>query len=176
MERGALAFVQAMEPVLRYAAKAELLVSIENTPHTTPADFNETFATLGELDDLPPGIAGMCLDIGHANLCAETRNHFVRYIDALSPQVPIIHAHVHENRGDVDSHLTLFTGPSRENDSGVRAFLDRLRRRSYRGALILEQWPQPPQLLVEASTKLHRLAAKCNTFFGSHKQEETNRA
>lgn len=176
MERGAVAYVQSLEPVLRHAAAAGLCISIENTPHTTPADFNETFSCLGERADLPPGLVGMCLDIGHANLCAETRNHFVRYIDALSPKVPIIHAHVHENRGDADSHLTLFTGPSRDNDSGVRAFLDRLGRRGFRGALILEQWPNPTQLLVEAATRLRRMIAKCNTFFGSHKQEETNRA
>ena len=37
------------------------------------------------------------------------------------------------------------------------AFLDRLRRRDYHGALILEQWPRPPQLLIEAATRLREL-------------------
>jgi sugar phosphate isomerase/epimerase len=99
----------------------------------------------------------MCLDLGHANLCRATRNNFLRYLDALAPEIPIIHVHVHENHGDADSHLTLFTGPSRENDAGVRAFLERLRWRDYGGALILEQWPSPPQLLVEATVRLREL-------------------
>ncbi len=143
--------------MLRHAAEAGLRVSIENTPHTTPDDFNETFARLAQLDAVPSGTVGMCLDIGHANLCAATRNNFVRYLDALAPAVPIIHVHAHENHGDADSHLTLFTGPSKDDDAGVRAFLDRLRRRHYRGAVILEQWPDPPQLLVEAATRLRSL-------------------
>jgi sugar phosphate isomerase/epimerase len=157
MDEGPEGYARALEPVLRHAAAAGLRVSIENTPHTTPADFNETFVCLGKLAGIPLGTVGMCLDIGHANLCAPTRNHFIRYLDALAPVVPIIHVHAHENHGDFDSHLTLFTGPSRDDDSGVRAFLERLQDRVYRGALILEQWPHPPQLLVEAANRLRTL-------------------
>jgi sugar phosphate isomerase/epimerase len=157
MDDGPAGYAQALEPVLRHAAAAGLRVSIENTPQTTPEDFNDTFACLAELKTVPPGTAGMCLDIGHANLCATTRNQFIRYLDALDPALPIIHVHAHENRGDADTHLTLFTGPSRDDDSGIRALVDRLRRRDYRGALILEQWPQPPELLVEAATRLRSL-------------------
>lgn len=157
MDEGAAGYVRALAPVLRHAAAAGLRVSIENTPHTTPADFNDTFALLAKVEDVPPGTVGMCLDIGHANLCRETHNHFVRFLDELAPQVPLIHLHVHENYGDADSHLTLFTGPSRSDDSAVRAFLDRLRPRDYRGAMILEQWPSPPQLLVDAAATLRGL-------------------
>ncbi len=157
MDDGPRAYVRCLEPVLRRAADLGLRVSIENTPHTTPADFNQTFAYFAELDGLAAGTVGMCLDIGHANLCQETHNNYVRYLDALSPEVPLIHLHVHENFGDADSHLTLFTGPSKEDDSGVRAFLARLLRRQYRGALILEQWPHPPELLVEAAHRLRDL-------------------
>jgi sugar phosphate isomerase/epimerase len=157
MEEGAEEYVRCLGPVLRRAAELGLRLSIENTPETTPADFNETFACLREQGTAGPGAVGMCLDIGHANLCPPTRNDFIRYIDGLAPEVPLIHLHVHENYGDADSHLTLFTGPSRENDAGVRAFLRRLRRRDYRGALILEQWPNPPQLLVEAAQRLRVL-------------------
>jgi sugar phosphate isomerase/epimerase len=160
MEDGAAGFVRALDPVLRHAANTGLRLSIENTPHTTPADFNETFACLRERD--PAGIAGMCLDIGHANLCETTRNQFLRYVDELAPEVPITHLHVHENYGDADSHLTLFTGPAGRDDSGVRALLEGLRRRAYGGALILEQWPQPPRLLVEAATRLRQLLAEPN--------------
>jgi len=157
MDDGAKGFVEALEPVLRHAAAAGVRISLENTPQTTPEDFNATFACLAERKIVPPATTGMCLDIGHANLCASTRNNFIRYLDALAPAVPIIHVHAHENRGDADTHLTLFTGPSRDDDSGIRAFLERLRRRQYHGALILEQWPNPPELLVEAADRLRSL-------------------
>lgn len=157
MDEGPLGFAQAVEPVLRYAADAQLRISIENTPHTTPDDFNQTFAALAALPNLSNDTVGMCLDIGHANLCEETRNHFIRYMDLLADEVPIIHIHAHENLGDRDSHLTLFTGPARTDDSGIRAFVERLHRRAYRGAVILEQWPDPPELLVTAALRLRTL-------------------
>jgi sugar phosphate isomerase/epimerase len=157
MDAGPRGYAEALTPVLHRAAAANLRVSIENTPQTTPDDFNRTFACLAKLPDLPDGTVGMCLDIGHANLCAATRNHFIRYLDLLAAEVPILHIHAHENHGDRDSHLTLFTGPSRENDAGIRAFVERLRRRAYSGAVILEQWPQPPQLLVEAAARFRAL-------------------
>jgi sugar phosphate isomerase/epimerase len=157
MDAGPRGYVHALKPVLRRAAEVQLRVSIENTPHTTPDDFNRTFACFAELPDLPPDIVGMCLDIGHANLCAPTHNQFIRYFDLLAAEVPLIHIHAHENYGDRDSHLTLFTGPAREDDSGIRAFVERLHRRVYRGAVILEQWPQPPQLLVEAAARFRAL-------------------
>lgn len=157
MDEGPAVYARALEPVLRHALAAKVRVSIENTPQTTPDDFNRTFACLAELPNLPPDSVGMCLDIGHANLCATTHNNFIRYLDLLGDEVPIIHVHAHENYGDRDSHLTLFTGPSSADDAGIRAFVERLHRRSYSGAVILEQWPQPPQLLVEAAARLRDL-------------------
>jgi sugar phosphate isomerase/epimerase len=172
MEKGAVEYVACLEPVLRHAGAAGLRLSIENTPQTTPADFNETFARLRESEAAPPGAVGMCLDIGHANLCGVTHNDFVRFLDDLAPEVPIIHTHVHENYGDRDSHLTLFTGPSRENDSAVRGFLERLQRRGYRGALILEQWPEPPSLLVSAATRLRELLCLARVEMGKPEEAE----
>jgi sugar phosphate isomerase/epimerase len=157
MDEGAEGYAQSLAPVARYAAGAGLRLSVENTPHTTPSDFNDTFDRLRQLDGVPPGTVGMCLDVGHANLCAETHNDFVGYLDALAPAVPIIHVHAHENRGDRDSHLTLFTGPSKADDGAIRGLLRRLRQRDYEGAIILEQWPDPPELLVEAAARLREL-------------------
>ncbi len=74
MDDGAASYVRSLEPVIRRAAAAGLRLSIENTPHTTPEDFNQTFACLRELDAAPPEAVGMCLDIGHANLCEATHN------------------------------------------------------------------------------------------------------
>jgi sugar phosphate isomerase/epimerase len=157
MEQGAESYVRCLEPVIRRAAGMGLRLSIENTPLTTPEDFNQTFVLLRGLDAAGAGAVGMCLDLGHANLCAETHNDYLRYIDLLALEVPLIHLHVHENRGDADSHMTLFTGPSQYHDAGVRGFLQRLRRRDYGGVMILEQWPNPPELLVQAATRLRAL-------------------
>ncbi len=155
-EAGPAAFFAALKPLAMSARELGLRLSLENTPETSPRDFNQVFALIAADPELR-GILGLCLDIGHANLCLATRNDYIRFIDELSADVPIIHLHVHENWGDADRHLPLFTGPARENDSGVRLFLDRLRKRNYRGALILEQWPQPPELLLAAADRLRRL-------------------
>ena len=156
MERGAQAYVEALTPVIAYSARCGVRLSIENTPLTSPADFNETFQRLATLD-MDTSHVGMCLDIGHANLFSGTHNDYIRYIDELAPELPIIHLHVHENWGDCDSHLALFTGPAKDNDTGVRLFVERLQQRHYSGAMILEQWPQPPQLLVTAEQHLQAL-------------------
>ncbi|HEY5914285.1 MAG TPA: sugar phosphate isomerase/epimerase family protein [Verrucomicrobiae bacterium] len=156
-EAGAAAFAGALLSPLRWAAANGLQLAIENTVSTSPADFNELFAALRALD--PPELrhAGMCLDLGHANLCAATRNHYLEFIDQLQPQVPILHLHVHENRGDADTHLPLFTGPAAQDDHGVRGFVERMKRRGFSGSIILEQWPNPPSLLNGARDGLRRL-------------------
>lgn len=156
MERGAQAYVDALAPVIAYSAQMGLRLSIENTPLTGPGDFNATFRCLGALG-MDTRHVGMCLDIGHANLFSGTHNDYIRYIDELALELPIIHLHVHENWGDYDSHLALFTGPARDNDAGVRLFLQRLQQRHFSGAMILEQWPQPPELLVTAAQHLQAL-------------------
>jgi sugar phosphate isomerase/epimerase len=74
--------------------------------------------------------------------------------------VRIIHLHLHENFGDRDSHLPLFTGPSRNNPAGLAGFVERLHRRAYDGCAILEQWPQPASLLVDARNRLNELILK----------------
>ena len=99
----------------------------------------------------------MCFDMGHANLFAGTRNDYVRFLDLLGAYVPILHWHAHENWGDRDSHLPLFTGPTARDDVGVRALVDRLRRRGFDGSVVLEQWPAPPEVLIEARNRLRTL-------------------
>lgn len=155
-----MAYAQAILGPLRWAAAHGLKLAIENTPETTPDDFNALFAALDGLN--PPQLAhvGMCLDLGHANLCQSTHHDYLGYLDQLEPHVPIIHLHVHENWGDADTHLPLFTGPAGRDDAGVRAFLDRICQRGYRGAVILEQWPQPPSLLNQARDRLLKMLSE----------------
>ncbi len=156
MDQGPQTYVDSLRDIIRYAAQLGVRLSIENTPLTTPENFNATFACLKQLS-INTDHVGMCLDIGHANLCQTTHNDYIRYIDELATDLPIIHLHIHENHGDHDKHLTLFTGPAKHNDGGVREFIKRMKQRHYSGAMIMEQWPQPTTLLVEAEHKLRMM-------------------
>src|SRR5579862_4313921 len=153
-ENGLAAFVGAIAPLIAQTFQAGLQLAIENTPHHSPEQFNELFARLQELSWLATGHVGMCLDIGHANLSSATLNDYLGFYDRLGAKVPIIHAHLHENWGDSDSHLPLFTGPAARDDSGIRGLLNRLKQRGFSGSIILEQWPRPPSLLNNARDRL----------------------
>jgi phosphoglucan,water dikinase len=160
-EAGIERFVAAITPLVQQTADAGLQLSIENTPEHSPEEFNELFRRLGELDSTTVEHVGMCLDLGHANLSGATRNNYLAFVDRLNTEVPIIHLHLHENWGDGDTHLTLFTGPASRNDSGIRGFIERMRKREFSGSIIFEQWPQPPTLLNQARERLLGLL-KCD--------------
>ena len=157
LERGVAAFVEAIRPLIEQTAAAGLLLAIENTPEHAPEVFNDLFARLRGRNAADAPHVGMCLDIGHANLCIATLNNYLGFVDRLELEVPILHLHLHENWGDADSHLPLFTGPAARDDSGIRGLLERLRRRQFSGAAILEQWPHPPSLLDQARERLLKL-------------------
>ena len=156
-ERGMGAFVTAILPLLRWTDEAGLVLAIENTPLHSPEHFNELFTGLRASSDAPVGHVGMCFDLGHANLCPATRNRYLEFLDRLDAGVPIRHLHLHENWGDADSHLPLFTGPSASDEAGLRGVVERLRRRRFSGLAILEQWPHPPSLLNAARDRLIRI-------------------
>ncbi len=147
-------FVQALKPVIVSTAARELQLAIENTPLHAPEDFNELFAELEKLGYEMIKHVGMCIDIGHANCCEATRNDYIGFIDRLQPNVRIIHAHIHENWGDRDSHLPLFTAASAQDDTGIRLFLARLEQRGYAGSMIMEQWPDDRTILVNIYDRL----------------------
>ncbi len=148
------ALTELLRPLLALTAEAGIDLSVENTVLTSPSDFNLFFSQLHTLPSGEISHVGMCLDIGHANLCAETRNDYLRFLDMLDEKIPIIHLHMHENYGDHDSHLTIFTGPAGRNASGIEGLIDRLKRRRFSGSIILEQWPEPQSLLIEARERL----------------------
>lgn len=154
IEKGIDAYIQAILSLINHLQEKNIKLSIENTPATGPEAFNELFERLDELVSEDTDHVGMCLDLGHANLCKRTLNDYLAYIDLLDAQVPIIHAHIHENHGEYDTHLPLFTGPAGKDPSGIKGLLDRLNARRFSGSLILEQWPQPPSLLNEARDRL----------------------
>ncbi len=162
-ENGTEAYVRGIIPLIKSCGKSGIRVSIENTPLTDPGDFNTFFTTLKNLAPVEATQAGMCFDLGHANLCSATLNDYIKFIDLLVPDIPIIHIHLHENYGDHDSHLTLFTGPSGQDVSGIKTFLKRMEKRRFSGSIILEQWPEPPDLLIEARNKLKAMIGNPTT-------------
>ncbi len=160
-ETPAARFTDAVVALLDDARRAGVVLTLENTPTTSPDHINAVFGVLATIPEAV-GRVGMCLDTGHANLHAETKNDYLRFIDRLGNHVPIAHWHAHENWGDRDSHLTLFTGPAGRDPTGLRALMERLLRRGFCGSIILEQWPSPPELLVAAAEGLRRLFATCS--------------
>jgi sugar phosphate isomerase/epimerase len=158
-EHAARSFAESLGPLLEAARSADVRLSLENTPQTSPDHFNAVFGVLSAMPEAA-GRVGMCLDSGHANLFAGTRNDFLRFIDLLGGHVPIIHWHAHENWGDRDSHLPLFTGPSARDDRGIRGLIRRLKQRGFTGSVVLEQWPSPPEVLVETRQRLLQILAK----------------
>lgn len=151
-DEGVAAFADAIVPLMERLAHEGIKLSIENTPATGPEQFNELFRLLRSLNNTAN--VGMCLDIGHANLCNATRNDYLKFVDMLDPQLPVIHIHMHENYGDYDTHLPFFTGPSGRDATGINGIIDRLKKRRFSGCIILEQWPHPQSLLNETRTRL----------------------
>jgi sugar phosphate isomerase/epimerase len=157
-EHQARTYAEALKPLLEEAARTGVLLSLENTPATSPDHVNAVFGALSAMAEAT-GRVGLCLDNGHANLHTGTHNDYVRFVDLLGDHVPIVHWHAHENWGDRDSHLPLFTGPSATNDSGLRSLVRRLWVRGFEGSIILEQWPHPPEQLVRTRDRLSELLA-----------------
>ncbi len=157
IEKGIEHFVDTITPVIREIEEAGLRMAIENTVFTVPKDFNNLFNIIRERNITSQEKVGMCLDLGHANLSSFSRNNYLKFLDLLDPAVPIIHIHMHENYGDSDSHLPLFTGPAGENVSGISGFIDRMNGRGFSGSIIFEQWPEPPSLLNEARDRLYNM-------------------
>ena len=161
--QGISGYADAVIPLIRHLIRSGIRLSIENTPDTGPRDFNELFTYLGNAGLIGRGHVGMCFDMGHANLCEDTRNDYLKYIDLLEPLVPVIHMHMHENYGDYDSHLPIFTGPAGNDISGVKELMLRMKERHFSGSIILEQWPQPASMLREARNRLLDIISKTDT-------------
>jgi sugar phosphate isomerase/epimerase len=145
----ALALVKILKPM-------GIILALENTVFVGPDEVNDVFRAVLRTETDGHSV-GLCFDMGHANLHAGTRHDYLRYLDGLGGHVPIVHVHLHENWGDSDSHLTLFSGPSGRNAAGVAGLLRRLRQRQFRGSMILEQWPTPASLLTAARDRLHAM-------------------
>lgn len=153
-------YAQALKSILARRRGGSVTLAVENVPSTGPEVFNQLFEAVAKL--ACRNRVGMCFDLGHANLYWQTRNDYLAYMDGLGEHVPMIHAHVHENAGDADSHLPLFTGPAGEDSRGVQAWVSRILERGFQGLMIMEQWPDPPALLCQARDRLRRLISKAS--------------
>jgi len=151
------AFAATIRPLATRLAPSGITLSIENTPMTPPAAFNALFETIESWPSEARSAIGMCLDLGHANLCEATVNDYLGFIERLSDRVPIVHVHLHENYGDTDSHLPIFTGPSADDPHGIERLIQRLLQRGFKGSMILEQWPQPLSLLDQIRNRLRAM-------------------
>jgi sugar phosphate isomerase/epimerase len=152
------AFARALRPILDYATAKGVRISLENTPDIAPDHCNAVFAELARTPAVLTNV-GLCFDMGHANLYSTTRNDYLRYFDQLDAGIPIIHWHAHENWGDRDAHVPLFTGPAHRDDAGVRGLVRRLQMRGFAGNVVLEYWPSDPELLTMASERLAAMFA-----------------
>jgi phosphoglucan,water dikinase len=157
LRQGPEGFARGLRECAEYARERGVRLAAENTVHTSPDDCNRCMAAVRALG-FGADTVGMCLDIGHANVCEATRYDYVRFVNSIDPQVRILHCHFHENWGDGDHHLLLFTGPAADNPTGVRLVLERLTERGFDGVITLEVWPNPPEKLLEARTRLEALA------------------
>lgn len=149
-------YLEAIKPLILYIQARKGRLSIENVPSTSPEDVNTFFTSLKKAK-IPVRHVGLCLDLGHANLHSATRNDYLRYLRGIHRSVPVIHVHVHENHGDSDSHLPIFSGPAGHDERGIRAFAEWLKRRNFGGSVILEQWPDPPDLLDRGRRRLREM-------------------
>lgn len=159
-EQESASFVHALVPLIERLAAARIRLSFENTPLTGPDECNALFEALARSCRNDPERVGMCFDLGHANLCQATRNDYLKFLDLLNPHIPIIHLHLHENYGDRDNHLVLFTGPAGRDPSGIEGLLQRLAARGFSDCIILEQWPDPPTQLCDARNRLLEMIGK----------------
>ncbi len=149
-------YVEAIRPLIGAAIDEKVRLSIENTPQSSPASFNAIFAILENIPEAA-GKTGMCLDMGHANLFPETRNDYVAYVNRLTSLVPIIHWHAHENFGSTDDHIPLFRGPSAKDDGMLRQLFRLMQKRKFCGSVVMEQWPNPPEVLVNTRNRFLQL-------------------
>jgi sugar phosphate isomerase/epimerase len=141
-------FARAVVPWIDRCRIQGVKLAIENIPATSPENFNHLFTLLPKVG------VGMCFDVGHANLHQGTKNDYLAYLDRLRPEVPVIHLHAHENWGDRDSHLVLFTGPAGRDPMGISSLLKRLTQRGFDGSIVFEQWPELPDQLKRARDRL----------------------
>ena len=119
--------IDSVREIVAAAERYGVRVAIENTPDPFPfllksvEDFVRFYDDLGEVD------LGMTLDVGHANI----NSQIYKFIEEFPDK--IVHAHLHDNRGDFDRHMGVGDG----NIDWPRV-IGALRKVNYGGTLVVE--------------------------------------
>lgn len=125
------------------AEQCGIEISIENCPEPFPfllrsvTDFSRFYDELGETE------IGLTLDVGHANI----NNQIYEFIEKFSER--IVHAHLHDNRGDFDSHLGIGDG-----NIDWEAVVEAFRSIDFKGILLVESEKNVKESLRKLKTLL----------------------
>jgi sugar phosphate isomerase/epimerase len=121
--------LESTRELLREARKHGLRITIENVPEPFPflmKKVNEFERFYEDLED--DGLdLGITFDVGHANINGQINEFIERFRDK------IIHVHLHDNNGDVDSHLGIGCGSINWTE-----VISALKNINYKGALVIE--------------------------------------
>jgi sugar phosphate isomerase/epimerase len=121
--------LDSVRRLLKVAGQHGLKISIENVPDPFPFllkkvdDFEKFYEALGE----EGSNLSLTLDVGHSNINGQTYDFLDRFSDK------IVHAHLHDNLGDRDSHLGIGFG----NIDWLR-LIKAFKKINYNGVLIVE--------------------------------------
>jgi sugar phosphate isomerase/epimerase len=157
LRHGITNFVQHLSPLLQEVTHFSCRVALENMPGDTPEAINALFATFWH--DFPEWWrhVGFCFDMGHANLCNDTRNNYHAFFDRLGGDIPLLHLHLFENWGDEDSHLPLFSGSNGQYSEGLKGIIYRLGKHPFEGAAMLASRLEDMVLAASARIQLMQM-------------------
>ena len=118
--------LESVRTLLELGRKYNVKIAIENIPEIFPSllrsvsDFSRFYEELGE-------DVGMVLDVGHANVNGRPREFMDKFRDK------IIHMHVSDNDGKLDSHLGIGKGTVDWQD-----FAKSVKSMEFRGVVMVE--------------------------------------
>jgi sugar phosphate isomerase/epimerase len=163
VSQGSHSFLIGISKFFSRFANEKIRLCLENSMWTGPAHFNEFFNLIARKFPAYKTNICMCFNLGAANLYVGKRNDYIGYMEAISPDIAIEHLHLHENFGEQDEHLVFFTGPSAHSKLGIERCCQILQKRGFKGTVIMEQWPNPPLLLINTQREFLKIWQWINT-------------
>jgi len=121
--------LNSIRELLHEAKKYDLKIAIENFPESSAFLVRgvEDFEKLYEDLDLDGSSLGIAFDVGHANIGGYIDEFMEKFGDR------IVHVHIHDNDGKMDSHLGIGSG----SINWIRV-VDSLKKMNYRSVLVIE--------------------------------------
>lgn len=119
----------------------EIKLLVENLPtkfrhiqlRSLPRSPEDILSLVDGLDNI-----GICLDIGHANTFGDP----IEFYEKISKSGKVIDMHIHDNKGDSDTHTPIGKG-----NIDFEKFLKKLKDDKYQGhfSIELDTWVEPPK-------------------------------